>query len=272
MLVIGFKGEAPDPAVLLSRIEQRRKLPGYAEGLRRSGTRTLPELLLHELVPVGALAPGLATGRLHTLLHPLLSDTAGRAFFEGQTAPLPFTGWGEAGALGQQNSLLRRFLSEQTHWDPDDLRARLVRTACVQRADQCLTLAAEWLAEAPDSPALAALLKRAGEPGNPLHGKLGPQPLGTLASFFAHSDASSGSSDTIAAQSLDQALHLYLAHYYHGAPFDPESFLALWDRCTPADECARGREVAESMVHGRTRWSRSSHLAADSSRPPMQRR
>jgi predicted membrane-bound spermidine synthase len=46
----------------------------------------------------------------HTLYHPRLSFEAGRGFFAGAAAKLPFLGYGEPAQIGHQNSLLRRYL------------------------------------------------------------------------------------------------------------------------------------------------------------------
>ena len=48
------------------------------------------QLLAHEIVPLGAVAATDLAGPVHTLRHPILSDSAARAFFAGgQAAPAP---------------------------------------------------------------------------------------------------------------------------------------------------------------------------------------
>ena len=79
LVLLGFDDANPGPQ--LDRIDERIHRSDLAAGLRRAGVGTIEELAAHELVPVGHATREALPGPLHTLLHPVLSHQAARAFF-----------------------------------------------------------------------------------------------------------------------------------------------------------------------------------------------
>src|SRR5262249_53113271 len=122
LILLGF--ESPEHALDVRRLMERASEPELAAALQRSRIGSFPALLAHELLPLGVVNAANLSGDVHTLLHPVLSQRAARAFFRGQAAALPPTLRAAPAAVGTDNSLLRRFgqlsggrLSEQAHHD-----------------------------------------------------------------------------------------------------------------------------------------------------------
>src|SRR5690606_41347269 len=127
------------------RMQQRATRPDIAAGLRRSGIETFPDLLAHEVLPAGVLSAATLEGPIHTLYHPRLSHTAGRAFFMGGVGSLPFTGYGEPARAGARHSLLRAYLARFPGGPPDEVYASLAEEACSMRTDRCTVVLADWM-------------------------------------------------------------------------------------------------------------------------------
>ena len=163
LLILGF--EDAGAALDLERLARRTARPDLAAGLRRSGIDGFPELLAHELVPLGVVHAAALRGPLHTLLHPLLSDRAARAFYRGAGSRVPFTGFGEAARIGARNSLLGRYVRRAGGRLPADQRAAVVGESCSHRTAQCGAFLADWLRERPDSPALRRAIAASAAPG-----------------------------------------------------------------------------------------------------------
>jgi len=156
LLLLGF--ESPDAEIDLDRFARRAAMPDFRAGLERSGVKGLPALLAHELLPLGAVpAPG-AAEPVHTLLHPILSHHAARAFFRGGEARLSGAIAGPPGAGDEL--LLARFAAGKGGLSPEE-RAQVVRETCRHRKVECAHLLARWAVDDPDAPALARQIERA---------------------------------------------------------------------------------------------------------------
>ena len=105
LLLLGFndKGNALDHY----RLEERARRPDFKASLERAGIHSFPELLAHEVLPLGVVHTIADEGPIQTPYHPILNYVAGRAFFRGQTGQLPFSGHRNAAEIGRKNSLLR---------------------------------------------------------------------------------------------------------------------------------------------------------------------
>ena len=71
------------------RAEERFERADYRAGFELTKVGSWIQLLTHEIVPLGAVRATELPGPIHTLRHPILSDSAARAFFAGGQAPLP---------------------------------------------------------------------------------------------------------------------------------------------------------------------------------------
>lgn len=158
LLLVGFR--EPDATVDLDRLALRAALPDFHAGLERSGVKSLPALLAHELLPIGTVAPPRDGDEVHTLLHPILSHHAARAFFRGGVAHLEGVSPGSGGA-GREPLLLDRLAARNGGELTDEERVQVVRETCRHRTIECARLLARWQAEDPSSPVLAKQIERA---------------------------------------------------------------------------------------------------------------
>jgi hypothetical protein len=159
LLILGMQG-GRDSARDLARIEERYRRPDYAASLQRSGVRTLPELLAHELVPFGVVRSLGLEGPVHTLFHPRLSHEAGIAFFAGAGGALPPVP-AHAVLAAHESSLLGRYASRFRGDLPDAERALVAREICPARANECIALLADWQRRRPASPLFLEVLREA---------------------------------------------------------------------------------------------------------------
>ena len=240
LLLLGLTGG--DASIDLAQIEQRLARPDLRAAFARIGITGLPELLVHEVVPPGvwraARRPALP---LHTLVHPRLSYEAGRGFFTGALAELPFLGVGEPARIGARNSLLARYLGRFDGSAPDSVWNAIIEHACRLRLPECPTWIAAWAMRAPPDAVRERIrdLRAREIPGSWLD-------LVPLLRFLLGDT----SVDLRLAPPADTARDAaaYFAHYAHAVPFQPRSLSALWRHCREQGEygapCERGRTEA----------------------------
>jgi spermidine synthase len=221
LLLLGFNDRVS--AVDHFGLEQRSHQPDFAAALERSGIQSFAALLAHELLPLGVLHAAKLQGPIHGLYHPLLSDQAGRAFFVGGEATLPFTGFGDAAAVGAQYSLLHRYAERFGGRLPKDQRRLVVKETCKYRPKLCAAMLAQWRVEDPESVALERLAQRASQDG------VKPETVEALMDFY--SDDKVVDDSPIPAHLARAASERYVSHYHHSAPFNGEPLLELWRRC-----------------------------------------
>jgi hypothetical protein len=245
LLLLGF--QSPEHALDVARLEKRAAAPDVAAGLRRAGVDSLPALLAHELLPLDVVNAAHLAGDVQTLLHPVLSNRAGRAFFRGGMAALPPTLQPAPAAIGAENSLLRRFAALSGGRLSDDAYHRIVAEACENNPNPCATLMAGWMRDVPSSPARDALLAER-------------RAQGVFAAHLAdarlrHLIELLGGPGSDAAPSPSQAkllTDLYVGYFHHGAPFRRDALARIWQQCRPNrpgdGSCARGLAAAEARV------------------------
>jgi hypothetical protein len=163
-------------------------------------------------LPEGSLGEVVRPGPLHRLEHPRLTDSAARAFFAGAEARFPETRTEAASRLAAKRSLWGRHRRSLGGRVPDAQRLELLRETCRYRPAQCSTLFAEWLFEAPDSPALAQALANA-RTNELLRSVLDPELLARLATWF---DAEPSEREEREERDDERA-----SFRHHGAPFHP---------------------------------------------------
>jgi spermidine synthase len=246
LLLLGFVD--PDEGVDLGHLQARAAQPDFAAGLRRAGIDHLPQLLGHELLPLDVVNAAGFQGDVQTLLHPVLSYRAGRAFFLGQMAALPPTAGPAAAAAGARNSLLGRFVAASGGALPDAVHEQLVNHVCAQNPVLCATLTAKWMRDVPESGAREAMLVPLRQ--NPVWAKhLGAPKLATLAALFGPSGAVPGAASPEEAQRLTD---LFVTYYHHGTPFSRAVLAAVWQRCAEHEprgrRCQSGLRAAEARV------------------------
>ncbi|MGH7337503.1 MAG: fused MFS/spermidine synthase, partial [Myxococcota bacterium] len=161
LMLLGFRDA--DLALDVDRLERRVQRADFGAVLDRLAIAGLPMLLAHEAIPVGVLHAAALRGPVHSLYHPLLNFAAGKGFFAGHRAELPFTGYGEAAAIGTANSLLRRHLERLDGRDPEAVHAAIAQHACYGGLPGCGALAALWSPDSGDAQefqAFAAAMQR----------------------------------------------------------------------------------------------------------------
>jgi spermidine synthase len=243
LLLLGFAESAS--GLDLARVEERARRPDVAAGLRRCGIDSLPELLAHELVPAGVLQAIGLRGPVHTLLHPRLSHTAGKAFFVGGIGGLPFSGFGEPARQGTQRSLLRRYLARFGPAAPLEVYAALAAEACAYRVDRCTAALAEWSLRQPASPLLARAIGEARV--SPMFG--GSLAEGGPARVRRVLAGGADGAEAAPIALLRQDTTALATHYDHGFAFDSAALLARWGRCSGAPrECEQGREATRALL------------------------
>ncbi|MGI9590813.1 MAG: fused MFS/spermidine synthase, partial [Myxococcota bacterium] len=215
-------GLMPEAELDLDRLAERFQRADLAAGMRRAGIESLPELLAHELLPLGVIQASLAPGEVHTLLHPRLSDRAARAFFLGKRAALRPTAGAAAAEAGARNSLLRAWIEREGGLTPE-LRRTIVGELCPHVARLCATALASWLHDEPDSPELARLIARYAS-------YVPPRKVEALARFYG--DGVPGPVTPVLAR---QATRQFGLHYHHALPFQREALEATWRRCRQPD-------------------------------------
>jgi hypothetical protein len=244
LILLGLRD--PEAALDLARIEARMREPDFARVLARLGIRSLPALLAHELLPLGVVHATPLPGELHTLLHPRLGDFAARGFFAGRQGRMPVTAGREAARAGRRGSLVGRLAARRGGALPDADREALVAETCRWRPIECTTLLAAWTHDAPDSPALARLLRGLGglpEEGVPPDASL----VAPLARLFG-----AGGDGTPSPRQALEAVERFSTYYHHAAPFSRAALAALFARCAGDASrragCERGLALAEELL------------------------
>ena len=248
LLLIGFNDSAR--ALDLESLERAASRPDVAEGLRKAGVESFPALLAHELVPVGVIHAVPRSGPLHSLYHPRLSYQAGRAFFRGARARLPFTGSREQAQVAARTSLLRRYAVRFDGELPDDVRTQVLEETCRHRLTKCATLLASWANDGMD---LAGLKQGFGSALEHSDQGLDWSMVTRLAPLFGDPEPDRG--QRVPLESARSATQRYSTYYHHAAPFDGDTLLDLWRRCEAPPErpqaCRRGLEEARSLLGDR---------------------
>jgi len=244
LILLGFR--SPDGALDVDRLAARVAAPDVAAGLRRARIGSLPALLAHEILPLDVVNAAHFPGDVQTLLHPVLSQRAARAFFRGHNASLPPTVLPVPAAVGAANSLLRRYAHEQGGLS-DSTYAEVAGEACKHQPLLCATLVASWMREVPNSPTRDALLKDLRADGT-FGAHLGAARLRLLNQLLV--DAGPG--DSIPPERAKMLTDLYVEYFHHATPFSRDALTRAWQQCRPAQpgdgSCARALAAAEGRV------------------------
>jgi hypothetical protein len=246
ILLLGFKNPELPRLLDPGRLQRRFTQPDFRAGFGRSGIASLPALLVHELLPIGVVNAAQMTGDVHTILHPVLSHRAGRAFFRGQEAQLPPFAEPAPAKIGAERSLLRRYAAALGGALDDETHAIITAEGCKTRPILCASLLAYWHAQIPESPARdaqhAALLQI-----GPFRRHVGPATIATLASFYAAAPAT----DPIPPAEATRLTDLFAEYYFHGAPYPRRTLASFWTRCRGVGAtggCDAARAHAERRV------------------------
>jgi spermidine synthase len=242
LLLLGF--DRPDRALDVAALADRFRRADFAAGFARVGIESFPQLLAHELLPLGTLHAAELPGELHTLRHPILSYRAARAFFLGHPADLPALVGPAPARVGERNSLLRRLAGEGGPL-PEEMIEAAARESCrFKRLEQCATFLARWRFDHPQSPRLEATLEELradGEAGRSLR----PARIAGLVALFE--GRIRPSPEGVPRPRAERLTRRYLRYYHHAVPFDRAKIEAVWSRCR-GETCAEARRRAEERL------------------------
>ena len=231
LLILGFADASRVPD--LDLLEQRFGADDLREQLARIGIESLPALLAHEVLPLGVVHALELAGPLHTILHPILSHVAARAFYRRDVGELPSALPRAAARAGLENSWLRRWRAARGL--SEDQRLAVVEAVCRLDRSHCATLFAAWGQSVPGS----ALRKQALDSARRdprLAPALAPPMLARLAALYGP-DATAGMASSY--ELASDLGRIYRKYYHHAAPFPSASLHAAWQRCAEHDpRCA----------------------------------
>jgi predicted membrane-bound spermidine synthase len=241
LLLLGF--DRPERTLDVRALEERFHRPDFAAGFARTGIESFPQLLAHELLPLGTLHAEALEGELHTLGHPILSYRAARAFFRGQAGKLPSYASVRQAQVSAHNSLLRRYAGNGDPL-PEEILEAAARESCrFKRMEDCATLFARWIFDYRGSPRLEATLaevrQATGAGANST--TLGDAQLNRLFVLF-----SARLPEVNAAASLARAeavTNRFVNNYHHAVPFDRRVLDVAWRSCR-GDACEERRRQA----------------------------
>jgi len=247
LLVLGM--DRSDRALDVSALEARFRQPDFAAAFGRVEIDRFPQLLAHELIPLGTLHAEELEGPIHTLRRPILSDLAARAFFFGSpmTRVDPYTSENHQ-KVSVSNSLLRRYAGGAEVLS-EELFAIAAREFCrFKRVRDCANVVARWSVDHPKSDLRRATLPALRKATRPNNQSLGTAQLERLRAF--HSGRFIPGED--AAPPLVEAqrqTNLFLNHYNHVVPFDRRAVEEVWGRCG-GEDCEVERARAEKLLWG----------------------
>jgi hypothetical protein len=246
LLMLGM--EQGDRALDVGALESRFRRPDFTAGFNRAGIDRFPQLLAHELIPLGTLHAEELEGPIHTLRRPTLSDLAARAFFRGGpvTRGDTFTSENHQRA-SVSNSLLRRYAggAEILPEEIFDIAAR--ETCRFKRARDCAAFVARWSVDHPESDlrrATISALRKSARNRNPV----AAQRIEKLRTLY-NGEIVPGEDAALPHAEAQRLTNFFLAYYNHVVPFDRRVLEELWNRCD-GEECEAGRARAAERLWG----------------------
>jgi hypothetical protein len=247
LLLLGM--DESDRALDVRALEARFRQPDFTTAFGRVKIDRFPQLLAHELIPLGTLHAEEFQGPIHTVRRPRLSDLAARAFFLGSQVPHvdPFMSENHQ-KVSVENSLLRRYAGGAEVL-PDEIFEISAREVCrFKRVRDCSAIIARWSVDHPDSDrwrATLSSLRKAVRSRNP---SLSSSRLERLHAL--HSGRVIPGEDAAPAHvEARRATELFLNHYHHVIPFDRGVLEEAWGRCN-GEECEAERAQFEGMLWG----------------------
>jgi len=248
LLLLGM--DRSERALDVRALESRFQRADFAAAFGRVEIDRFPQLLAHEVVPLGTLHAEELEGPIHTLRRPILNDLAARAFFVG--APWvrvgPYMSENHEKVSGS-NSLLHRYAGGAEVL-PDEIFDIAAREICrFDRARDCASVVARWSADHPKSDLRRATLPALRKAARPRNLGLRTAQLEKLSAL--HRGRIVIGED--AAPPLVEAhrqTRIFVNHYNHVLPFDRRALEEAWGRCGGDEECEVERARVEELLWG----------------------
>jgi hypothetical protein len=233
LIILGFENDAFEND--LARLEAQFSRRDFHEQLTALPVQSLHRLVAHEMLPPGVVHELELKDRTHTLLHPLLSDIAARAFYRKDTAEVPIGLSLRAIEIGARQSLAHQLL-EKSH----DVESRLefMRGVCdIDPKTHCATVFAHWLHEQPEHPKLLESLEKVRASAY-YADALTPEIVEELADFY---DENPGEQSPTTFDAAEEIANRYERYYHYAVPFAPIALHDAWRRCAEDDSHCRAR-------------------------------
>jgi predicted membrane-bound spermidine synthase len=240
LLLLGF--DRPARALDVHALAERFQRPDFRAGFARVRIESFPQLLSHELLPLGTLHAEALEGELHTLNHPILSYKAARAFFRGQGATLPRYMSARQARVSARNSLLRRYAGGGGSIPQEILEAAASETCRLGRIPDCGTLLARWATDHPNSQRFQAVLTELWQAqGAGANSLIAPAHIGRLQVLF--SAQLSEVDPKMALKRAESVTNRFVNNYHHAVPFNSRVLDVAWRACWE-EECEERRRAA----------------------------
>jgi hypothetical protein len=247
LLVLGM--DRSERALDVRALESRFRQPDFAAGFGRVEIDRFPQLLAHELIPLGTLHAEDLEGPIHSLRRPILSDLAARAFFRGGPAALvdPYMSENHQ-KVSVENSLLRRYVGSDERL-PEEIFDVAARETCrFNRGRDCASLIARWSVDYPDSDLWRATLSALRKTTRPRNMHLTAQPLARLRALYSGRVIPREDPRPPHVEAM-RVTSLFLNFYSHVLPFDRRVLEEVWGRCGGAD-CEAQRVRVQKLIWG----------------------
>ncbi|MBW2691496.1 MAG: fused MFS/spermidine synthase [Deltaproteobacteria bacterium] len=247
LLLLGM--DQSDRALDVRALEARFGQPDFASAFGRVKIDRFPQLLAHELIPLGTLHAEPLEGSIHTVRRPLLSDLAARAFFVGSQVPRvgPFMSANHQ-KVSVMNSLLRRYAGGDEVL-PDEIFEIFAREVCrFQRVRDCSAINARWSVDYPESELRRDTLSSLRKAARSRSPSLSSPRLKRLHALYS-GRVIPGEDAAPAHVEARRATELFLYHYHHVVPFDRRVLEELWGDCN-GEECEAERAQFEEVLWG----------------------
>jgi spermidine synthase len=225
LLLLGF--DRPARALDVDALERRFGRPDFAAAFARVGIDRFPQLIAHELLPLGTIHAVENEGPVHTLRHPILSHLAARAFFPGEPSALPQYLSGEHQEVSRRNSLLQRYGGGGNRYSEEILEAAAREMCRYSRMEGCLTFFARWAYDYPESPRLEAVLAEVRASLGNRRASLSPDKISEMQILFSGQFKAS----RLPLERTRALTNRFTTHYNHAVPFDEGVLDDIWNRC-----------------------------------------
>jgi hypothetical protein len=247
LLLLGM--DRSDRALDVRALEARFRQPDFAAAFGRVKIDRFPQLLAHELIPLGTLQAEELEGPIHTVRRPLLSDLAARAFFVGSQVPRvgPFMSENHQ-KVSAMNSLLRRYAGGAKVLPEEILELAVQETCRFKRLKDCATLLARWSVDYPESDLWRDTLPTLRKGARARIPVLSPQRLERLHAIYSGQIVTRPDAPSPGKEARRVA-DLFLRHYNHVVPFDRRVLEEVWDRCD-GEDCEVERAKVEGALWG----------------------
>jgi hypothetical protein len=191
-------------------------------------------------------------GPIHTLRHPILSDSAARAFFSGGRVPLARLPTEAAHQAAIGNSLLIRELAGN---EPSEaILEELTRHTCtMQQPTECAALLGRWTASHPDSPRLAQAAQeiRSRDSFGAGSNVLTEQTIESLVDLYRGKPLTAPDAPGPVRNALSTS-NYYISYFHHPFPFDRAAVQKAWSACESDHRttvtCTAERRKAEKTL------------------------